>query len=83
MSNTPDSPSELSLVFGEFLASRRQGKSPTLDEYCQRFPNLAEQLRLHVGLYDALGEAGPVSDNGDARLETDPSTARRTTEIAH
>jgi serine/threonine-protein kinase len=81
MSDTPDGPGDLSLVFDEFLARRRQGESPTLDEYCQRFPGLAEQLRLHVGLYDALGEAGPATDDRGAGPEVDPSTAPRTTEI--
>lgn len=81
MSDTLDSPADLSVVFGEFLTRRRQGTSPNLDEYCQRFPDLAEQLRLHVGLYDALGEAGSEIDNRGARPEVDPSTAPRTTEI--
>src|SRR5580692_7359074 len=57
MSDTPDRPSDLSRIFGEFLERRQLGESPILDEYCQRFPDLAEQLRLHVRLYDALGEA--------------------------
>ena len=53
----------IDLIFGEFLARRELGESPNLDEYCRRFPELAEQLRLHVGLYDALGDAGPVTDD--------------------
>jgi len=81
MSDSLDSSADLSLVFGEFLARRRQGKSPTLDEYCQRFPDLAEQLRLHVGIYDALGQAGPEADNRDTNPNVDPSTAPRTTVI--
>jgi PAS domain S-box-containing protein len=81
MPDTPDSPGDLSLVFDEFLARRRRGESPTLDEYCQRFPDLAEQLRLHVDLYDALGETGPATDNRGARPEVEPSTAPRMTEI--
>ena len=62
MSDTPDRPSDLSRIFGEFLVQRQLGESPILDEYCQRFPDLAEQLRLHVRLYDALGEAGSEPD---------------------
>ena len=65
----PDTPDDLSdpksaigLIFGEFLRLRQQGKLPSLDEYCQRYPDLAEQLRQHVVLYDALGEAGSVTD---------------------
>src|SRR3954454_19147253 len=62
MSDTPDRPSDLSRIFDEFLVRRQQGESPILDEYCRRFPDLAEQLRLHVRLYDALGEAGSEPD---------------------
>jgi serine/threonine protein kinase len=50
-----------------------------LGEYCQRFPELAELLRLHVCLYDAL-EAGPVADSRGARSEGAASTAPGTTE---
>jgi PAS domain S-box-containing protein len=75
MSDPPDSPGDLSSVFGEFLARRRQGGSPTLDEYCRRFPDLAEQLRLHVGLYDALGEPGPAADSRDDVIRSPGSPA--------
>ena len=60
MSDSPDRPSDLSRIFDEFLVKRQLGESPILDEYCQRFPDLAEQLRQHVRLFDALGEAGIV-----------------------
>jgi PAS domain S-box-containing protein len=75
MPDTPDSPVDVSQIFDEFLARRRQGESPTLDEYCRRFPGLAEQLRLHVGLYDALGEPKPEHDDSGVRPEVDLSTA--------
>jgi hypothetical protein len=74
MSDTPDRPSDLSRIFDEFLVRRRLGESPILDEYCQRFPDLAEQLRLHVRLYDALGEAGPASGDLTSTHGEDPST---------
>ena len=48
MSDTPDHSSDLSRIFDEFLVRRQRGESPTLDEYCQRFPDLADQLRLSV-----------------------------------
>ncbi len=53
MPDTLNRPSDLSRIFDEFLVRRHLGESPILDEYCQRFPDLAEQLRLHVRLYDA------------------------------
>jgi serine/threonine-protein kinase len=62
MSDLPDRPSDLSRIFDEFLVRRQLGESPILDEYCQRFPDLAEQLRQHVRLFDALGEAGSETD---------------------
>src|SRR5271163_2585346 len=62
MSDTPDRSSDLSRIFGEFLVRRQLGESPILDEYCQRFPDLAEQLRLHVRLYDALGDDAMSDD---------------------
>src|SRR3954452_7479199 len=62
MSDPPDRPSDLSRIFDEFLAKRQLGESPILDEYCQRFPDLAEQLRQHVRLFDALGEADSGTD---------------------
>ena len=52
------------LVLGEFLLRRQLGEAPTLDEYCRRFPGLAEQLQLQVGLYDAW----PASANAETRL---------------
>ena len=62
MSDTPDRPSDLSRIFDEFLVRRQRGESPILDEYCQRFPDLAEQLRLHVRLYDALETVRPEGE---------------------
>jgi hypothetical protein len=59
MSDTPDRPSDLSRIFDEFLVKRQLGETPILDEYCQRFPDLAEQLRLHIRLYDALETVRP------------------------
>ena len=71
----PGAEPAIDLIFGEFLARRELGESPTLDEYCRRFPDLAGQLRLHVGLYDALGEVGPATDDPASGPGEDPSTA--------
>ena len=71
----PGAEPAIDLIFGEFLARRELGESPTLDEYCRRFPELAGQLRLHVGLYDALGEVGPARDDPASGPGEDPSTA--------
>jgi serine/threonine protein kinase len=83
MSATPDRPSDLSRIFGEFLVRRQLGESPILDEYCQRFPDLAEQLRLHVRLYDAVGEAGSETDGrGSVKDHHRPATVLDTPKSA-
>jgi hypothetical protein len=71
----PGADPAIDLIFGEFLARREVGEIPTLDEYCRRFPGLAGQLRLHVGLYDALGQAGLASGDVASRHGEGPSTA--------
>jgi urea transport system substrate-binding protein len=71
----PGAEPAIDLIFGEFLVRRDLGESPTLDEYCRRFPDLAGQLRLHVGLYDALEEVGPAADDPAPGPEEDTSTA--------
>jgi serine/threonine protein kinase/formylglycine-generating enzyme required for sulfatase activity len=73
MSDTSDTPSDLSRIFGEFLVRRQQGEPQILDEYCERFPDLAEQLRLHVRIYDTLGGAGSQTDvRGSTKDVYDP-----------
>jgi urea transport system substrate-binding protein len=74
-SDHPGAEPAIDLIFGEFLARRELGESPTLDEYCRRFPGLAGQMRLHVGLYDALGEAGPTRFDPASGPGEDPSKA--------
>ncbi len=81
----PGAEPAIDLIFGEFLARRELGESPTLDEYCRRFPGLVAQLRLHVGLYDALGEVRPARDDPASGPGGDPSTvshAARTPAVA-
>jgi hypothetical protein len=73
VADTPERPSDLSHIFDEFLVRRQRGEAPNLDEYCQRFPALAEQLRQHVCLFDALAEAGSETDvRGSMKDPPDP-----------
>jgi hypothetical protein len=76
----PGAEPAIDLVFGEFLARRELGESPTLDEYCRRSPELAGQLRLHVRLYDALGAVRPGTDDIAAAPDENPSTATHAVE---
>jgi Protein kinase domain/GAF domain len=70
----PGSAPPIDLILGEFLVRRELGESATPDEYCERFPDLAEQLRLHVHLYDALGDVVPATDDTATGRGADPST---------
>ncbi len=70
----PGAEPTIDLIFGEFLVRRELGESPTLDEYGRRFPDLGGQLRLHVDLYEALGEVGPATDDPASGPGEDPST---------
>ncbi len=73
----PGSALPIELILGEFLARRELGESATPDEYCQRFPELAEQLRLHIHLYDALGDVVSATDDTAIGPGVDPSTVSR------
>jgi hypothetical protein len=74
----PESALPIDLIFDEFLVRRELRESATLDEYCQRFPNYAEQLRLHVRLYDTLGEVVPATYDRATGPGADTSTASHT-----
>jgi len=73
----PGAEPAIDLIFGEFLARRERGESPTLDEYSRRFPEFAGQLRLHVSLYDALAQVRPPRDDPPSGLGEDLTTVSR------
>ena len=45
-----DLDSAVELIEREFILRQQAGEEPQLDEYCQRFPHLAEKLRNAIGL---------------------------------
>jgi serine/threonine-protein kinase len=49
------------LLFGEFLVRRLLGETPAVEEYRQRFPDLAEQLAVQIQLSDAFPATKPPS----------------------
>jgi serine/threonine protein kinase len=44
------------IIYGEFLLREQLGEKPTLDEYRQRFPTVADALSRQVEVHLALGE---------------------------
>src|SRR6185369_304362 len=57
-----DSPEHaLDLVYAEYLLREELGEAPALEEYLERFPRLAETLRLQLDFHRALGASGAAS----------------------
>jgi Tol biopolymer transport system component len=50
------------LLYGEYRLRRELGEAPTAGEYTRRFPDLAGQLRLQVGMHEALYPPAPAAD---------------------
>jgi hypothetical protein len=60
------------LVAGEYLLRRALGEEPSLDEYLQRFPDLAGNLRQRLLATPAVEEiTRPASDSSPATLSVD------------
>ncbi|HLN31947.1 MAG TPA: serine/threonine-protein kinase [Gemmataceae bacterium] len=49
-----DSASAFELVYGEFVLRESLGETPALEEYLQRFPQFAAQLKRQLDLHQAL-----------------------------
>jgi eukaryotic-like serine/threonine-protein kinase len=49
-----DTSAVLDLIYHEILLRCRLGERPTAEEYARRFPPLAEQLRAHFEVHEAL-----------------------------
>jgi serine/threonine-protein kinase len=67
----------LDLIYNEFLLREERGEVPPVAEYQQRFPHLAEQLRIQFEVDRALGPGppGPRAHPGDSA--STPTTWRR------
>src|SRR4051812_37083547 len=61
----------LDLIYAEVLLRREAGERPRVAEYLERFPTLADPIRLQFEVDDAIGPTriGPDSDR------TDPTAA--------
>src|SRR6516225_9590127 len=63
-----DDESAVDLVYGEFLLREELGESPRLEEFVERFPRYAAQLRLQVELHRAMALASPIAGEGATPL---------------
>jgi serine/threonine protein kinase len=80
MSTSSDAPSPVELLADEFLTRCKRGERPTIKEYCDRHPELAEEIRdvfeavlmvedLRPGTEDASGSYGESVRVNGKRLE--------------
>src|SRR5262245_59539645 len=59
-----DSPEHaLDLVYAEYLLREELGEAPSLAEYVERFPRLADTLRLQIDFHRALEASEGVAPN--------------------
>jgi eukaryotic-like serine/threonine-protein kinase len=71
MPEAAESEDAIDLIYQEFLLREELGEAPTCDEYQQRFPKLAEQLRQQFEFHQAL-ESG---DGVGSKLTVAEATA--------
>jgi serine/threonine protein kinase/tetratricopeptide (TPR) repeat protein len=65
----------LELVYNEVMLRQRGGESPRLDEYQERFPDLAERLELLFQVHSALEADSGVAGDTTATGATGPVPA--------
>ena len=53
-------------IVDEFLESARVGDSPSLDAYCEKYPDYADQLRELVPALGMLEELQPSGTDGQS-----------------
>jgi eukaryotic-like serine/threonine-protein kinase len=67
-----DAEAMLDLIYGEILLREELGEKPDLEEYVQRFPNLADALKLHFEVHRAVHGSVLVNTH---RLQEDGTLA--------
>ena len=57
-----DTESLLDLIYSEVLLRERRGEQPTLAEYVERFPDLADQLRIQFELDQVINSSDMITE---------------------
>jgi hypothetical protein len=63
------------LLYNEFRLRQKAGEAPRLEEYLERFPGLAGQLRVQFEVHGAL-HSEPASDLASVPVQTVPDASR-------
>ena len=74
MTSFSDAHDPVEALAEEFLDRKRRGEQPTLREYIERYPDLAEDIR---DLFPALHDGRPRRELGDTTGRSPRTTARR------
>ncbi len=73
---TPDPEAALDLIYNELVIREELGQTPTLEEYQERFPHLADQLAdqlaVHRAMVDDSAEDASVADQPTSLRSVDP-----------
>ncbi|HEV3440633.1 MAG TPA: protein kinase, partial [Gemmata sp.] len=71
----------LDLIYHEILVRERHGECPGLSEYVERFPHLAEELRLHFEIHQAFpnveGASGVTDRPARGDVDTDETLIKK------
>ena len=77
---TLDDDELLDLIYNEVVLREEDGESPELDEYLERFPRYAEDLRAQFDVHRALQSGGPFTlDLSSASFDPREALARTPT----
>jgi formylglycine-generating enzyme required for sulfatase activity/serine/threonine protein kinase len=70
----PDPEAVLDLVYTEYLVREELGQPVAGDDYCRRFPAIAEALRDQLSLHAAMNLPGATLEPNSSLEETDPGS---------
>src|SRR5581483_9228509 len=70
-----DAESLLDLIYNEIFLRAQRGETPCLEEYLQRFPQFADELRLQFEVHDALDVEDASLDPRSGVLTRPPEEA--------
>ena len=72
-----DSEAQLDLLYNEVVVLEELGEQPSLEDYVNRYPNLAEDLRLHFEIHQAVNGALLDATDAPQGLDTWPESVAR------
>src|SRR5262249_56896196 len=82
MASSSDERGPVNLLADEFMARCKRGEKPTIQEYCDRHPDLADEIRDVFEAVLMVEDLKPGSDEGSASLgEAAPAAGKRLQQV--